>query len=130
MNTAELEPVWENNDESLKAEAERAIADVKKRKIELREELERRSLKRRMMDAYGNLVRIAKGICHLEEAGTKKMDPALASSQGNETQAGTEGDASNRDHEKLCDGDKEEEEVKYRYCFNTYFQAVAPVIIL
>ena len=63
-----------------------------------------------------------------------RTDPALASSQGNETQAATKGDALKlvRGKERVTDEEMQGqyEQVKYRFCFNTYFQAVAPVIVL
>ena len=37
-----------------------------------------------------------------------------------------------REKERVTDEEMQEqyEQVKYRFCFNTYFQAVAPVIVL
>ena len=62
-----------------------------------------------------------------------RTDPALASSQGNETQAATKGDALKLVRGKrVTDEEMQEqyEQVKYRFCFNTYIQAVALVIVL
>ena len=91
--------------------------------------------KRGMENAIKALARIASAVCQ-PDAGTRKnrTDPALASSQGNETQAATKGDALKlvREKERVTDEEMQEqyEQVKYRFCFNTCFQAVAPVIVL
>ena len=135
MPSAEEEVDWGDADESVRAEAEAAVAEATETKEELQEE--RWVLKRKMADAIHRLAVLASKVCEQAELGTRnkhRTDPALASSQGNETQAATKGDALKlvREKERVTDEEMQEqyEQVKYRFCFNIYVQAVAPVIVL